>query len=707
MISKKLSAKKLFGRLLKQEFIRKIWAEGIVIIILIFSLPVNVALELGQYSKQLYDMPESVLMDFMLHNTTLLALSLLLGVFIALIEFGYLFQRNKVDFYHSLPVSRSMQFLYRYLSGLLLFLVPYTILYGVSILVGIAHGALVIGYLKDLAVFLLVYLLFFCALYSLSVIAVQLAGSYLSAIVAVMIVHFTGPFFCLLIRECQESFFRTYLDSGKPPIFGRGSVFTICLKTLEDYAHTGFFDTFTILILILLAVLLPFGGYALFLKRPAEKNSCGLAFPVVGPIFRFLAVMGSGMVMGIVLRSMSYSNDDFWLFFGLVAGCIVMHCIMQMILQMNFRAFFRGKLSLLLCTGLAVLAMCVFRYDLIGYDSYLPEADQVDFAGVSIDDLEYYRNYIRECTAQEYDRMIANQEVFSMVSGDEDECEVLSQMNLKNVQPVLNLANKSIEDDAWQGYDGNMQVCFRLKNGRHIFRQYRIDLWEGLSDCAEIFAMDRFKEAVYPILTRGEENTTVWLNNNYSGTKQKVTLQDTRFINLLRTYKRELKELDLMTLTKEEPLLTMEFTESQVDCFNSYPVYPSFEHTLTLLKGYGYEFKPMTDSLYKIQAIYNNPEDELISEYLNIEEWSSQASENLNTVWIDDKKQLKKLIPYLIPDVYYDSNLTLKPTEPGYYITGYLNDKLTGEEIIMGFVIEKGKVPDFLKTLEENAKNQY
>ena len=709
MISKKLSARKLFGRLLKQEIVRKIWGEGIVMIALIFSLPVKMALELSQYSQNISEMPDSVLLDFIVQNEILLALLFCLGAFIALMEFGYLFNRSKVDFYHSLPVSRTMQFLYRYLSGLFLFLVPYVLMYGAAVLVGIAHGALIVGYIKELALFLLIYLLFFCVLYSLSVLAVQLSGSYLSALVNLALLHFIGPFICYLVQEYQNSFYRTWMDTGRPLLFGQGSAITICQKLLEEYMWTGICSGRTLAVLLASAVFLPIAAYLLFLKRPAEKTSCGFAYPVTGPVFCFFAVVSTGMLVGFLLYSMAYSNSTFWLFSGTVAGCVVVHFIMQMILQMNFRAFFQGKLSLVFCTGFAVLLLCVFRYDLTEYDTYLPDVDQIDSVGVSIDDLEYYRNYIKEYTEQEYERMLDRDMVFNMTYDALEESNALAQMNLKNIQPVVRLVSGSIEDEQWKHYENNMQVCFQLRDGRRIFRSYKVDVHENLEDCAEIFAMDRFKEELYPILTRGEENCTVWLNHKSSFVKKKLALTDTRYINLLRTYKRELKDLDFMTLTEEEPLLTLEFTESQDSCFNSYPVYPSFEHTLTLLKGYGYTFEPIEKSIYKIQAMYDKPEEESDGtsarsiEEANLQVWDDD-SDTQNTLVIDDKEKLNALSPYLICDSYYSTNLTLQETEPGYYVTGYFLDSTTGEELIEGFLIQKGKVPDFLKKLEEDAK---
>ncbi|MDY2626715.1 MAG: DUF6449 domain-containing protein [Lachnospiraceae bacterium] len=711
MMSKKLSGKILFERLLHQELLRTVWAAGLVIIALICVLPVGVALELGQYSQEISIMPDNILMEFMSQNQILYILTFLLGIFFAVLEFGYLFQRSKVDFYHSLPISRSMQFFCRFLMGFLLFAVPFLVLYGVTVLVGIAHGAMIIGYMKELAVLALMYLVFYWVFYSVSVIAVLLSGSYLSSVVTLLFIHFACPCFCQLVKGCQAMFFRTYVDTGKPLLYGGGSAVTICTEVLERYNMTGYYDTFSLTILTAMAILLPAAGVLLFLLRPAEKTGCGLAYPLAGPVMRFLSVTGVGIMIGLFLKGMSYNNSDFWLFCGIIAGCAIMHCVMQMVLQMNFRAFFQAKLSMLICMVCAVIFMCVFRFDLTGYDEYMPEAKQLESVGISVSDLEYYRSYAKEYTADEYTRMLNANMVFGSTYTTQEQCSSLAQMNLKNVQPVLSLAYVSIQDKSWSDY-GNITVCYQLKNGRRIFRQYYVSLKDNLSEFSEIFVMDRYKESLFPVLTRGEENCTVWLNDGYSENKKKLTLEDTQYISLLRTYKRELKDLSMETMEKEEPLLLIEFAVSQDDCYNSYPVYPSFEHTLTLLTGYGYTSTAGPDTVYKARILYEMTADETDDsgnlkgpEGSSFEEWDAagSATGQYATLWTDDEKQLEELKPYLVSTYYSSNNLTLQDTEPGFYVTGYMTDKSTGEEMVAEFLIKKGKLPEFLNQMKKSA----
>ncbi|MGN0292598.1 MAG: DUF6449 domain-containing protein [Lachnospiraceae bacterium] len=712
MISKKLSARRLFERLLKQECLRTLWAGGIFTITMIFALPVGAALDLGQYSDKLYNIPDNFLVEFMTQNDMFFSMIFIMSGFAALLEFGYLFNRSKVDFYHSLPISRGMQFLYRYVTGFLLFAVPYVILYGSAVLVGIAHGAMIVGYVRELAVLAFVYLVFYWILYSVSIIAVLFAGSLLSSIMTLLVVHFAGPVFCMLVKECQIIFFDTYVDSGRPLLYGSGSAITICVEMLERYEVTGYYEIFSIGILTAMAVLLPLAACALFLKRPSEKTGCGLAFPIAGPFISFLTVTIVGVMMGLFLQSMAYSNKDFWLYFGVVAGCIIMHCIMQMVLQMNFRAFFHNRLSMVICTAFAVVFMCVFRFDLTGYDTYLPSEDELDSVGVSISELEYYRNYVKEYTQEEYEKLINQNVVFSSTYSSQEQCAMLSQMNLKNVQPVLRLAEKAIQEKNNEENFGTMTVCYRLKNGRCVYRSYDLTIKDNFEACSEIFAMDRYKESLYPVLTKGEENCPVWLNNGFSENKKKLTLDDTQYITLLRTYKRELKDLDLETMRSEEPILLLEFTRSQNDYYNSYPVYPSFQHTLTLLKGYGCEPASIYDSIYKARILYEEDSSMDGDSYLIgyedgfFEEWdeSGSPSGQYNTYWTEDQEQLDELRPYLISAYFSNCSLTLKDEEPGYYVTAYMTDEETGEEMVSEFFIEKGKVPDFLQKLKTGAQ---
>ena len=66
-----------------------------------------------------------------------------------------------------------------------------------------------------------------------------------------------------------------------------------------------------------------------------------------------------------------------WAVFGIAAGAVLCHCLIEIIYHFDFRRLFDHKVQLAVCMmgGLAVL-FC-FKNDWMGYDTYLPEKETV------------------------------------------------------------------------------------------------------------------------------------------------------------------------------------------------------------------------------------------------------------------------------------------------------------------------------------------
>ena len=67
---------------------------------------------------------------------------IILAVTCGVSMFAYLHNRRKVDFYHSLPISRSRLFAVNYATGALCALVPYLVLHALSIVIATARTLL-------------------------------------------------------------------------------------------------------------------------------------------------------------------------------------------------------------------------------------------------------------------------------------------------------------------------------------------------------------------------------------------------------------------------------------------------------------------------------------------------------------------------------------------------------------------------------------
>ena len=73
---------------------------------------------------------------------------------------------------------------------------------------------------------------------------------------------------------------------------------------------------------------------------------------------------------------------EFWFWFGLVAGTILFHMLVEIIYDFDFRALFHNWKRLIVLLVLVVAGVFAFRQDLTGYDTYLPARDQIVSAGV-------------------------------------------------------------------------------------------------------------------------------------------------------------------------------------------------------------------------------------------------------------------------------------------------------------------------------------
>ena len=119
------------------------------------------------------------------YNLFLTVLLLLLGALCAVTGFAYLHSRERTDFYHSLPLSRKQLFFLSYLSGLLIFLVPYLAACAFTILAGSGYGFLTISVLGRCGISMLGGTLAFLLVYHITILAMMLTGKVVTGILEI------------------------------------------------------------------------------------------------------------------------------------------------------------------------------------------------------------------------------------------------------------------------------------------------------------------------------------------------------------------------------------------------------------------------------------------------------------------------------------------------------------------------------------------
>ena len=106
------------------------------------------------------------------------------AVLAALTGFGYLHSREQLDFYHGLPVRRGQWFAVRWLSGILVFLVPYAVCAGLTVAVGAANGIMTPHAAAESACAAAGAILAYMVIYHTAVLASVLTGQTVTGLLA-------------------------------------------------------------------------------------------------------------------------------------------------------------------------------------------------------------------------------------------------------------------------------------------------------------------------------------------------------------------------------------------------------------------------------------------------------------------------------------------------------------------------------------------
>lgn len=139
-----MTSRSLFFNLMKEDAKRRLWTIAFAFLTFFFSFPVWTALRFSGYNmKEQSDyvyMVSELNSLFGFDNGWIAVLFMMLSLIMGVTSFSYLHSRQKVDFYHGIPVNRTKLFWANYANGIL---IP-VVLYGVNLLaamiVAMVHG---------------------------------------------------------------------------------------------------------------------------------------------------------------------------------------------------------------------------------------------------------------------------------------------------------------------------------------------------------------------------------------------------------------------------------------------------------------------------------------------------------------------------------------------------------------------------------------
>jgi len=612
-----MTSRSLFFNLIREDGKRRLWAVTLAFLMFFFSLPVTMAMVIGEFIKQEESKAFMIsqlrsLLGF--ENGWIAFMMIVLSIIMGVTSFSYLHSRQKVDFYHGIPVNRKHLFWANYMNGILIVAAVYGVNLILSLGVTAAYGIAPAKLIGSVFTGYLLFLLHYAMIYSVTVLAMIMTGSIIVGIFGTAV--FEGYFTVLLLnlQGYYGYFFHTSYKSGEElfrPFLMKSSPFAIFISNIALANGGGIDRELGPQIILVAALFIIFTFLCLFLykKRGSESAKKAMAFKISMPIIRIpIVVLSSlsGCFFFLLIRS-----EIGWVVFGLLCGMLLSHCVIEIIYHFDFRKLFSHWKQMIASALVAALIFASFQMDLFGYDSYIPPESSINSIAVSLTDENYWVSY------GDVSQNLQGEYQWEYQSADD---YIFGHMNLKNQTPVLSMVKKAVgknkgtdwkelrsanwaEEGGWHDFS----VKYTLKNGKNIYRSYSLRDADIKEEMTQLYEDPDFIQAVYPVFSQTTENTSAVrvsrgsqssiVSRDKNGTDKAMTEK------LLLAYQQDLGQLKVETMNKENPVASIQFmTKKQAEADSKregnqnswqysdvtsrgfYPVYPSFKNTLELLK---------------------------------------------------------------------------------------------------------------------------
>ena len=325
-------------------------------------------------------------------NPFVKAAFLVMAVVCGVALFAYLHNRQKVDFYHSLPISRTRLFANNFLTGIVCTLLTYFIMLAITLACVYAMGCGEAVRWGEIGGAVLCNLIIFLLVYALTVLTTIVCGNTIITLLLLVWVFFSPMLIRILQIGLFTNFYETYTSADAyynlglaaflSPVFQyfgidglhfRGSSFVF--GGTDGSSALGLLVGYLIAAAVVTALAL-----FLFRIRRSERAGTALAFtPTKLPIKVYMCLM-MGVAFGWVFGMIA---GNFWFWPGLVIGTVLFHWIVEIIYAFDFRAIFAKPLHLLAILVVLFAGMLAMQFDVTGYDTWLP--DREDITAVDID----------------------------------------------------------------------------------------------------------------------------------------------------------------------------------------------------------------------------------------------------------------------------------------------------------------------------------
>lgn len=167
--------------------------------------------------------------------------AIFLGAIIGIQGFSYLYDRRKVDLYHSVPVTKGSRFAVVYTNGLMIFLVSNLAGLFVGMVVAGTQGAVNTAVISDAGLAFLWNLLLFLVSYHMMILSVMLTGNRFVTVGAYLVFGLFEICTNLVNNAMRQAYYDTYITTfmDSEPKFSPYYDCTAYIRRLKSFQEVG------------------------------------------------------------------------------------------------------------------------------------------------------------------------------------------------------------------------------------------------------------------------------------------------------------------------------------------------------------------------------------------------------------------------------------------------------------------------------------
>lgn len=715
---------------------KRLWFLAIAFLTFFFALPIRAGIK---YQSFIYA-TDVVTLESLTNNLTgffsqsdviMICIFSILAIAAGILNFVDMNKGSQVDFYNSLPFTKTHIFAVNYLCGLLSVTIPYifNLLLTLIILAVMGFGPFLSA--NTILAGVGIHLLFFLLIYSTVILATVFCGKTSIGILMSAFFLAVGPAVILLYRYLRRAFQPTWYDQ----LTDWDGLLTHS-SPVARYIVNSPIPWWEILLMIALTALITWIAVLLFRRRPSEAAGHALAFPKSRAFFKYpitiIAAAAFALFFHDIGDSVSNGNTSWlWFFIGALLGSFIIAQTIEIIFHADFRAIGKKLLPLAFIFG-AFSGCCLLLIgDVGGFNSYLPDKDDVtavevrfnnfnDYVPAIIHNNDYLYNYASQRENSD------NQQLQKYLSTEQSLQRGFSE-DPAAIAAAISIAEKFLAQEGYLDCDcapaesqnsygqydryGNyiatiypqstdMVIRYTLSNGKEVSRIYNTSLpiADIRDELCTIYDDPAYRQQKYYLA--GFDPSQVRLDylefyttGNYYSYSLKADSNETMTSNyllnydvteLFNTYCRELLAMDSTVISREMPIGYLVFDVfadpaegtykelQKKECLQfEYPIYERFSGTLAALEQFG-----ITEEAWQLDY------DSIIS--LQLTTYSLQEADSNDTQVqkeISDAQNLfSAAAPYTTPDTYTSVQGNIQRTSYNiYYDEAYYTE--TAESI--------------------------